>query len=154
MWTSSAIPYFSLFCHQQTHTVIFMFFSGTMHYTSNAYFYIVSSTFPFLFNWSQSKASVVNQMSHLSFEAQKYFFAVFNFSENGHIHNVVSLVINVMKLDVENNSIVSTLYNVVNINAEVDNVDLTLFNVGNFNVDVRNVVSTLIWHCSTSRRHT
>ena len=46
---------------------------------SNVYFYIVRSMFPFLFNRSQSKASVVNQMSHLFFEAQKYFFALFNF---------------------------------------------------------------------------
>ena len=30
---------------------------------SNVYFYIVRSMFHFLFNWSQSKASVVNQMS-------------------------------------------------------------------------------------------
>ena len=29
----------------------------------------------------------------------------------------------------------------------------TLFNVVNFNVDVHNIVSTLIWHCATSRRH-
>ena len=38
---------------------------------SNFYFYIVRSMSPFLFNWSQSKASVVDQMSHLPFEAQK-----------------------------------------------------------------------------------
>ena len=43
---------------------------------SNVYFYIVRSMFHFLFNWSQSKASVVNQMS-LFFETQKYFFALF-----------------------------------------------------------------------------
>ena len=46
---------------------------------SNVYFYIVRSMFPFPFNWSQSKASVVNQMNHLFFKAQKYFFALFNF---------------------------------------------------------------------------
>ena len=46
---------------------------------SNVYFYIVRSMFRFLFNWSQSKASVVNQISHVFFEAQKYFFALFNF---------------------------------------------------------------------------
>ena len=43
---------------------------------SNVYFYIVRSMFHFLFNWSQSKASVVNQMS-LFFKIQKYFFALF-----------------------------------------------------------------------------
>ena len=59
-----------------------------------------------------------------------------------------------MKLDVENNSIVSTLSNVVSINDEIDNFDLKLLNVVNFNIDIHNVVSTLIWHCLTSRRHT
>ena len=58
-----------------------------------------------------------------------------------------------MKLDVENSNIVSMLPNVVRMNAEIDNVDLTLLNVVNFNVDIHNVVSTLIWHCPTSRRH-
>ena len=92
---------------------------------SNVYFYIVRSLFPFLF------------------EAQKYFCS-FQLFENGHIHNVVSTLIYVMKLDVENNSIVSTLSNTVNIIAEIDNVDLTLFNVVNFNVDIHNIVSTSI----------
>ena len=45
----------------------------------NIYFCIACSMFVFLFNWSQSKASVVNQMSRLFVEAQKYLFAVFNF---------------------------------------------------------------------------
>ena len=46
----------------------------------NVYFYIVRSMFPFLFNWSQPKASVVDKMSRLFFfEARKYFFALFNF---------------------------------------------------------------------------
>ena len=45
----------------------------------NVYSYTVRSIFPFLFNRSQSKASIVNQMSHLFFETQKYFFALFNF---------------------------------------------------------------------------
>ena len=71
MWTSSAISYISLFCHEQTHTVIFIFFSCTMHYSFQRLFYIVRSMSAFLFNQSQPKASVVNQMSHLYFEAQK-----------------------------------------------------------------------------------
>ena len=44
---------------------------------SNVYFYIVQSMFPFLFNSSQSKASVDNQrVIFFFFEAQKYFFAL------------------------------------------------------------------------------
>ena len=65
-------------------------------------------------------------MNHLFFEAQKYFFCSFQLFEKVHIHNVVLTLIDVVKLDVENNNIVSTLSNVVNINIEIDNVDLTL----------------------------
>ena len=73
----------------------------------------------------------------------KNFFFSFQLFEDGHIHNVVSTLINVMKLYVENKSIVPTLHNVVNIN-----IDLTLFNV-----DIHDVVSTLIWYYPTLRRH-
>ena len=90
MWTSGAIPYINLFCHQQTH------------------------------------------------------FQSFQLFEDGHIYNVVSTLINVVKLDVENNNIVSTLFNVVHINIELNNVDSTLFNIVNFKVDIHNVVSMLI----------
>ena len=38
---------------------------------SNVYFYILRSMFLFLLNRSQPKTCVVNQMSHLFFEAQK-----------------------------------------------------------------------------------
>ena len=54
-------------------------FSFTMHYNFQRLFYIARSMFPFLFNRPQSKASVDNQMSHLLFEAEKYFFVLFNF---------------------------------------------------------------------------
>ena len=74
------------------------------------------------------------------FWSSKIFFLLL--FENGHIHNVV-------KHRVENNNIVSMLSNVVNIN-----VDSTLFYVVNFSVDIYNIVSTLIWHCPTSWRHT
>ena len=149
MWTSSAILYISLFWHRQTHTIIFIFFSCT-----NVYFYIVRSMFPFLLSWSLSKASVVNLMRHLFFWSSKLFFCSFQLFENSHIHNVVSTLINVIKLYVENNSIVSALSNVFNFNVEIDNVDLTLFNVANFKTGIHNVVSTLILHCPTSRYHT
>ena len=71
------------------------------------------------------------------------FFRSFQLFEN-HFRKVASKLINVMKLEVENNIIVFTLSNLVNINAEIDNVDWTLFNVVNFNVDIHNVVSTMI----------
>ena len=72
---------------------------------------------------------------------------------NGHIHNVVLTLPNIVKVDIENDNVVSTLSNVVQFNVEIYNVVSTLLNVVNFNVDVRNVVSTLIWRCVTSRRH-
>ena len=147
MLTSGAILYISLFCDQQSHTDIFMFFSCTMHYTSQRFFfYIVRSMFPLLFNWSQSKTSVVNQKSHHFFVPQKYyFFSLFStfwksFSQSCFEVN-------------QRYETRSWKYQYVNINAEIDNVDWTLFNVVNFNVDKHNVVSTIIWHCPTSRRH-
>ena len=70
------------------------------------------------------------------------------------MHNVVSTLLNVVKIDVENDIVVSTLSNVVQIKLEMDNVDWTFLNVINFNVEVHNVVSTLIWRCTTLRRYT
>ena len=58
------------------------------------------------------------------------------FFSNGRICNVVSTLLNVVKIDVENDNVVSTLLNLVN-----------------YNFDVNNVVSTLIWRCAMSRRH-
>ena len=58
-----------------------------------------------------------------------------------HIHNVVSTLINVVKLDVEFNNNVLTLSNVANINVELDNVDLMFFNDLNFNIDIHSVVT-------------
>ena len=121
-------------------------------YIPTFFFYIVRSMFPFLFNRSQLKAIVVNQMSHHFFWSSKLYFFCFQLFENGHINNVASTLISVVKLDVENNNIVWTLSNVVNINIEIGN-DSTLLNVVNFNVGIHNVVSTPIWDCSMSRRH-
>ena len=73
---------------------------------------------------------------------------------NGHIHNVVSTLPNVLKIDIENDNVFSTLSNVVQFNVEIDNVVSTLLNVVNHNVDVHIVFSTLIWRCATSRRPT
>ena len=78
------------------------------------------------------------QFNFFFFKLKKYFFV------NGHIHNVVSTLINFIELDVENNNVVLTLPNVVNINVEIDNVDSTLFNGVYFSVEKHNVVSTLI----------
>ena len=75
----------------------------------NVYFYIVISLFPFLFNWLESKASVFNQISHHFFEVQTIFFCSFQLFENGHIQNVVSTLINILKSDVGDNNIVLTL---------------------------------------------
>ena len=68
----------------------------------------------------------------------------FYFFSNVHIHNVVSTLLNVVKIYVENDNVISTLSNVVQINVKIDNVNSTLFNVVDFNFDVHNVVSTLI----------
>ena len=46
-----------------------------------------------------------------------------NFFPNGYIHNAVSKLTDVVKINVENDNVVSTLSNVVQINVEIDNVD-------------------------------
>ena len=76
-----------------------------------------------------------------------YFFS------SDHIHNVVSTLPNVVKIDVKNDNVVLTLSNVIQFNVEKHNVVSMLFYAVNFNVDIRNVVSTLVWRCATSRRH-
>ena len=85
--------------------------------------------------------------SRIFFEAQKDYFGFelrFIFFPNGHIHNVISTLPNVVKIDVENDNVVSTLSSVVQFNVEIHNGVSTLLNFANFNVDVHNVVSTLI----------
>ena len=72
---------------------------------------------------------------------------------NCHICSVVSALLNVVKIDIENDNVVPTLSNVVQFNFKIHNVVSTLLNVINFNSDVHNIVSTLIWRCATSRRH-
>ena len=84
------------------------------------------------------------------FLVSSFTFKLFAF---GHIHNVVSTLVNVVKLDIENVNVVLNLPNVVNNNVEIYNVDTALFNIANFKVDVRNVVLTLIWCCPTLLRH-
>ena len=127
---------------------LILWFSYSFHVPCNiffnVYFYTVRSISPFLFNWSQSKLSVKWVNSFF----KKIFFCSF---QNGHIQNVILTLINVVKLDVENNNIASRLSNVVNISVEKDSVDLTLFNIANFNVYIHNVVSTLIWQCPALR---
>ena len=120
--TSSAIPYISLFCHQQTPTAIFIFFSCTMHYT-----------FKRLFSQRLFPTFIFICFPFFSVDPNQKQVLLIKFL------NVVLTLSNVMKLDVENNSIVSTFPNVVSINAEIDNVDLTLFSVVNSNVDIQNV---------------
>ena len=63
MWASSTIPYTSLFFHQQTCTVIFMYYAL---YFPTFIFALHVPCFPF-FNRSQSEAGVLNQLSPLFF---------------------------------------------------------------------------------------
>ena len=85
--------------------------------------------------------------SNIFFEVQKYYFVfesmLIYFFSNGHIHNIVSTLPNVVKIDLENDNVVSTLSNVIQFNVEEYNVVSTLSYV-NFHVDIHNVVSKLI----------
>ena len=114
-------------------------------------FTLYLTCFPFfLIDHNQKQVLLIKWV--IFFWSSKTVFCFFQPLENGHIHNVVSTLTNVVKLDVENNSSVLKLSNVVNINVEIDNVDVTLFNVVNLKFE-RNFVSTLIWLSPTSRRH-
>ena len=99
--------------------------------------------------WRRSWNSGKN--SEFSVFNPKWFFS-FPF-RNGHFHNVVSSLNNVVKLEVEKDNVVSMLFNVAHINGEIRNVDSTLFGIVNSNVEIHNVTSTLIWGCTTSWRH-
>ena len=74
----------------------------------------------------------------------KSIFWSFQLFANVYIHEGISTLINVVKLDVENSNAVSTLSSVAKANVVKYNVGLTKFNVVNFSVDTYNVVSTLI----------
>ena len=67
----------------------------------------------------------------------------FLFFSNGHIHNVVSMLPNVVKICVENGNVSSTLSNIFQINVQIDNVDSTLFSV---------VISTMADHKTLFQR--
>ena len=100
--------------------------------------------YKFLLKWGKNEEDFE---SSIFFEAQKYYFVFesrLNFFSKGHIRNVVSMLPDVAKIDVENDNIVSTLPNVIQFNAKTHNVVSTLLNVVNYNVDIHNVVSTLI----------
>ena len=101
MWMSSAVPYISSFCHQQTHTVIFTFFWCTMHYTFQRLFYVVHSMPPFfLINHSHKQVLLIEWV--IFFWCSKIFFALFNF-------------LKMLRF--------TTLINLVNINVDLDDVD-------------------------------
>ena len=82
-------------------------------------------------------------LNHFLWSSKIYYFFAWCllFFSNGHIHNVVSTLPNVMKIYFENDNIVLTLSNVVQINFEIDNVDFTSFNIVSFNAQVHNIVS-------------
>ena len=75
------------------------------------------------------------------------FFYSFKPFANSHVYNVVSTLINVVKLDIKYHlkyQLFPTFSDVGNINVEIDNVDLTLFNIVTVNVGIQNIVLTLI----------
>ena len=64
-----------------------------------------------------------------------------------HIKNVVSTLVNVVKLDVENDNIVSALPNVVHMNVEIDKVDSNLLNVKFVKFKVDGLMYAMLSQC-------
>ena len=103
MLTSGAILYISLFCDHQSHTDIFMFFSCTMHYTSQRFFFtLYDPCFPyFLIDHNQKQVLLIKRVIIFLYLKNIIFFRSFQLFEN-HFRKVASKLINVMKLEVEN----------------------------------------------------
>ena len=101
--------------------------------------------FPIIFNRSQLKESVANQMIHLFSEAQKHFFDLLNFLKMV-IYTTLFRRWSTLKI-----TIVLMLSNVVNIIVEIDSVDST--QRWKFQRWHTRQVSTLIWHFPTLWRH-
>ena len=84
------------------------------------------------------------QKCYFVFDSRSVFYLFIYLFSNGHIHNVVLTLPNIVIIDVESDNIVSTLSKVVETNVEIDNFDSMLFNIVNPFTDAHNVVSTLI----------
>ena len=124
------------------------------HRNQSIGFYMITASVMKELKWGKNEEKCWVQ--HILWSSKTLFcfwIEAYIFFSNGHIRKVVSTLPNVVKIDVENDTVVSTLPNVVQCKVEKHNVVSKLFYVVNFSVDVHNVVSTLIWHCTTSRRH-
>ena len=88
MWTSSAIPHISLFCHQQTHTLIFLFFLCTMHYILQTFiFTLYVSCLPFfLIDHNQKQVLLIKWVN--SFLMLKNIFLLFSKWSNSRCFDV------------------------------------------------------------------
>ena len=80
MWTSSAIPYIILFCHQQNSYsyshILFMYHA--LYFWKYIFTLHVPCFLFFLIEHNQKQMLLIKNESSF-FEVQKYFFALFNF---------------------------------------------------------------------------
>ena len=120
---SSAIPYISLFCHQQTHSVIFIVFHVPCIILFNIYFYIARSMFPFFLTDHNQKQVLLIKWVIFFWSSKDIFLLFSTFWKWSYSQRCFDVVFNVA------------------------------FKVGNFGIGIHNVVSTLIWQFLTSRRH-
>ena len=74
-------------------------------------------------------------------EAQTCYYVFFGV---GNIHNIVSTLLNNVKLDVENDGVISKSSKVAQDDIDIDDVVSTLFDIVNSNVDIHSVVSVLV----------
>ena len=111
-------------------------------------FYIVRFISPFLFNWSQSKASVINQMNQLFFEAQKYFFALFKMVKFTLFWRWSTLWNSTLKITTLFRHCLTLLISTLKKTTLIWRCSRF---IANLNVDIHNIVSTLIWEFPMSR---
>ena len=147
MWTSNVIPCISFILPlANSHCYFHILSMYHALYFPTFIFTLLAQCFLTNHNRKQvlQVQLVVNTMSDPFLLSPKIFFCSFQLFENGHIRNVVSTLINVVRLDFQKDNTMSTFSNAVNIKVEIDNVNLMLLNVAKFNINVHSVVLTLI----------
>ena len=122
MWTSSAIPYISLFCHQQTHFHILFMYHALCFPTFSFTLHVPCSSF-FLIDHNQKQVLLIKRVIFV-LKLKNIFLLISTFWKWSYSQRCFDVDQRCETRRLNNNTAL-TLSNVVNISAERDNVDLT-----------------------------